>query len=57
MTNGAGSCVMSEIRSLVPMVVAFSEIAREYYGDPTYDAYVASSSSNSSNGSNGSSRW
>ena len=45
---------MSEIRSLVPMVVVLGEIAREYYGGPTYDAHVASSS-NSSNGSSGSS--
>lgn len=54
-TDGAGSCVMSEIRSLVPMVVVFGEIAREYYSGPTYDAHVTISSSSSSNSSNGSS--
>jgi hypothetical protein len=46
---------MSEIRSLVPIVVVSGEIAREYYGSPTYNVHVASSSSSSSNSSNGSS--
>ena len=53
--DGAGSCVMSENRSLVHIVVVFGENVREYYGGPTYDAHLAISSSNSSNGSGGSS--
>ena len=54
-TDEAVSCVMSENRSLVLIVVVFGKFVREYYGGPTYDAHLASSSSNSSNGSSGSS--